>query len=108
MPEKMRTRPTNLAGRTQVPGAAAPETLGAWGAGPRRGLRSDAPRIRPRGAFGRTRTEARLPLHAHLRAFHAFPAPFDDRRSFGRPVRRVARLVLSRPGGKPPRRPASP
>src|SRR3954449_2379080 len=76
MPEKMRTRPTNLAGGTapmRERGCAARETLGAWGAVPRRGLPSDAPRNPAMGGKGRTRAEARLPLDAQYRAIYASP-----------------------------------
>src|SRR3954467_14344645 len=84
MPEKMRTRRTNLATAAWGRGRAAPESLGAWGAIPRRGLRSDAPRIRPSG--GRIG-----PDRAHRRGCPPMPicAPFmhrrtDRRRSFVR------------------------
>src|SRR3954471_14827462 len=92
MPEKMRTRRTNLATAAWGPRArrsGVPRRVGGDST-PR------APERRPaypafRGAYrAGPRTPARLPSYAHLCAFYAWPGPNVDVRSFAAAPRRVA------------------
>src|SRR3954452_12732653 len=105
MPEKMRTRPTNLVDPSvsEGRGSAARETLGAWGAIPRRGLPSDAPRNPALGGEGRKPRRSAVAPRCPIAGDLCMARGFVDRRSFAAVAGRVA--VSGDPLRLLPRRP---
>src|SRR4051795_5793773 len=92
MPEKMRTRPTNVVVRRRPRGARVRRS-----GDPRRVGGSSTPRAPERrpanpalGGKGRSRAEARLPLDAQYHAIYARVVVSGDERSFAGVAVRVA------------------